>query len=130
MAKYRFIVTCDVDDEEASSEYTFIREDLKEVVESYLETATNIRCTVEDEYCIEKNDKNFSTFVSREAKALEDSKNEYYASAKIILNHLESHKMVEKGYAHDITSALMIAVNCLLEKGGEAENKNSDEIKE
>ena len=57
-------------------------------------------------------------FVSREAKALVEDKNEYYASAKIILNHLEVHNKAESPLSIDVTTALMTAVNCILEKGG------------
>ena len=65
-------------------------------------------------------------FVSREAKALVEDKNEYYASAKIILNHLEVHNKTESPLSIDVTTALMTAVNCLLEKGG-AEYKEKEE---
>ena len=65
-------------------------------------------------------------FVSREAKALVEDKNEYYASAKIILNHLEVHNKAESPLSTDVTTALMTAVNCLLEKGG-AEIKEKEE---
>ena len=65
-------------------------------------------------------------FVSREAKALVEDKNEYYASAKIILNHLEAHNKAESPLSIDVTTALMTAVNCLLEKGG-AEYKEKEE---
>ena len=65
-------------------------------------------------------------FVSREAKALVEDKNEYYASAKIILNHLEVHNKAESPLSTDVTTALMTAVNCLLEKGG-AEYKEKEE---
>lgn len=65
-------------------------------------------------------------FVSREAKALVEDKNEYYASAKIILNHLEVHNKAESPLSIDVTTALMTAVNCLLEKGG-AEYKEKEE---
>ena len=65
-------------------------------------------------------------FVSREAKALVEDKNEYYASAKIILNHLEVHNKAESPLPIDVTTALMTAVNCLLEKGG-AEYKEKEE---
>ena len=65
-------------------------------------------------------------FVSREAKALVEDKNEYYASAKIILNHLEVHNKAESPLSIDVTTALMTAVNCLLEKGG-AELKEKEE---
>ena len=61
-------------------------------------------------------------FVSREVK----DKNEYYASAKIILNHLEVHNKAESPLSIDVTTALMTAVNCLLEKGG-AEYKEKEE---
>ena len=65
-------------------------------------------------------------FVSREAKTLVEDKNEYYASAKIILNHLEVHNKAESPLSIDVTTALMTAVNCLLEKGG-AEIKEKEE---
>ena len=65
-------------------------------------------------------------FVSRDAKALVEDKNEYYASAKIILNHLEVHNKAESPLSIDVTTALMTAVNCLLEKGG-AEYKEKEE---
>ena len=65
-------------------------------------------------------------FVSREAKAMVEDKNEYYASAKIILNHLEAHNKAESPLSIDVTTALMTAVNCLLEKGG-AEYKEKEE---
>ena len=65
-------------------------------------------------------------FVSRDAKALVEDKNEYYASAKIILNHLEVHNKAESPLSIDVTTALMTAVNCLLEKGG-AEIKEKEE---
>ena len=67
-----------------------------------------------------------SHFVSRDAKALVEDKNEYYASAKIILNHLEVHNKTESPLSIDVTTALMTAVNCLLEKGG-AEYKEKEE---
>lgn len=65
-------------------------------------------------------------FVSRDAKSLVEDKNEYYASAKIILNHLEVHNKAESPLSIDVTTALMTAVNCLLEKGG-AEIKEKEE---
>ena len=65
-------------------------------------------------------------FVSREAKALVEDKNEYYASAKIILDYLEVHNKAESPLSIDVTTALMTAVNCLLEKGG-AEYKEKEE---
>ena len=65
-------------------------------------------------------------FISREAKAKVEDKNEYYASAKIILNHLEAHNKAESPLSIDVTTALMTAVNCLLEKGG-AEYKEKEE---
>lgn len=65
-------------------------------------------------------------FISREAKAMVEDKNEYYASAKIILNHLEVHNKAESPLSIDVTTALMTAVNCLLEKGG-AEYKEKEE---
>ena len=65
-------------------------------------------------------------FISREAKAMVEDKNEYYASAKIILNHLEVHNKAESPLSIDVTTALMTAVNCLLEKGG-AEYKEKAE---
>ena len=65
-------------------------------------------------------------FISREAKAMVEDKNEYYASAKIILNHLEVHNKAESPLSIDVTTALMTAVNCLLEKGG-AEIKEKEE---
>ena len=67
-------------------------------------------------------------FVSKDARALVEDKNEYYASAKIILNHLEVHNKAESPFSQDITTALMIAVNCLLEKGG-AQYKEKEESK-
>ena len=57
---------------------------------------------------------------------LREMKNEYYASAKIILNHLEVHNKAESPLSIDVTTALMTAVNCLLEKGG-AEYKEKEE---
>ena len=65
-------------------------------------------------------------FVSRDAKSLVEDKNEYYASAKIILNHLEVHNKAESPLSIDVTTALMTAVNCLLEKGG-AEIKEKED---
>ena len=65
-------------------------------------------------------------FISREAKAMVEDKNEYYASAKIILNHLEVHNKAESPLSIDVTTALMTAVNCLLEKG-RAEYKEKEE---
>ena len=65
-------------------------------------------------------------FISREAKAMVEDKNEYYASAKIILNHLEVHNKAESPLSIDVTTALMTAVNCLLEKGG-AELKEKED---
>ena len=65
-------------------------------------------------------------FISREAKAMVEDKNEYYASAKIILNHLEVHNKAESPLSIDVTTALMTAVNCVLEKGG-AEYKEKSE---
>lgn len=65
-------------------------------------------------------------FVSRDTKSLVEDKNEYYASAKIILNHLEVHNKAESPLSIDVTTALMTAVNCLLEKGG-AEIKEKEE---
>ena len=65
-------------------------------------------------------------FVSREAQSMVEDKNEYYTSAKIILNHLEVHNKAESPLSIDVTTALMTAVNCLLEKGG-AEYKEKAE---
>ena len=65
-------------------------------------------------------------FISSEAKSMVEDKNEYYASAKIILNHLEVHNKAESPLSIDVATALMTAVNCLLEKGG-AEYKEKAE---
>ena len=45
---------------------------------------------------------------------------------KIILDYLEVHNKAESPLSIDVTTALMTAVNCLLEKGG-AEYKEKEE---
>lgn len=124
MSKYRYTVTFSLDeweshDENISKYEEKTRKDLIDVIENNWETASNIKCTIEDNYCIEHNDIIIPKFISKEAQNLEEKTNEYYASAKLILNHLEVHGMKEAPLANDITVALMNAVNCLLEKGGE-----------
>lgn len=124
MSKYRYTVTFSLDeweshDENISKYEEKTRKDLIDIIENNWETASNIRCTIEDNYCIEHNDVIIPKFISKEAQNLEEKTNEYYASAKLILNHLEIHGMKEAPFANDITVALMTAVNCLLEKGGE-----------
>ena len=123
MSKYRYTVTFSLDeweshDENISKYEEKTRKDLIDVIENNWETASNIKCTIEDNYCIEHNDVIIPKFISKEAQSLEEKTNEYYASAKLILNHLEVHGMKEAPLANDITVALMNAVNCLLEKGG------------
>ena len=124
MSKYRYTVTFSLDeweshDENISKYEEKTRKDLIDVIENNWETASNIKCTIEDNYCIEHNDIIIPKFISKEAQNLEEKTNEYYASAKLILNHLEVHGMKEAPLANDITVALMNAVNCLLEKGVE-----------
>lgn len=124
MSKYRYTVTFSLDeweshDENISKYEEKTRKDLIDIIENNWETASNIKCTIEDNYCIEHNDVIIPKFISKEAQNLEEKTNEYYASAKLILNHLEVHGMKEAPLANDITVALMNAVNCLLEKGGE-----------
>ena len=124
MSKYRYTVTFSLDeweshDENISKYEEKTRKDLIDIIENNWETASNIRCTIEDNYCIEHNDGMIiPKFISKEAQALIEKTNEYYASAKLILHHLEVHGLKEAPYANDITVALMNAVNCLLEKGG------------
>ena len=124
MSKYRYTVTFSLDEWESHdgniSKYEEkTRKDLIDVIENNWETASNIKCTIEDNYCIEHNGVIIPKFISKEAQNLEEKTNEYYASAKLILNHLEVYGMKEVPLANDITVALMNAVNCLLEKGGE-----------
>lgn len=130
MSKYRYTVTFSLDeweshDENISKYEEKTRKDLIDVIENNWETASNIKCTIEDNYCIEHNDVIIPKFISKEAQNLEEKTNEYYASAKLILNHLEVHGMKEAPLANDITVALMNAVNCLLEKGGEKTRSNT-----
>ena len=124
MSNYRYTVTFSVDEYEAHDEDVtkfeeLTRRSLVDVIEENWESANNIRCRLEDDYCIKVNNNTIPHFISKDAQALAEEKNEYYASAKIILNHLEVHGQLEANHANDITTALMTAVNCLLEKGGE-----------
>lgn len=124
MSKYRFITTFEVDFDEAHDEKVSqfeerTRQAMIDSVDENWETCSNIRCTIEDDYCLHRNNMiNNPHFISKDAQHLAEEKNEYYASAKLILNHLEVHSNKENPFANDITTALMTAVNCLLEKGG------------
>lgn len=124
MSKYRYTLTFSLDDWEAHDENISkyeerTKKDLINIIEENWETAKDIKCTIEDNYSIEQNDVIIPRFISEEARSLEEKTNEYYASAKLLLHHLETYKAKQSPYTNDVSVALMNAVNCLLEKGNE-----------
>lgn len=121
---YRYTLTFNLDEVDLDK-----TEKLKTAIKNEAEwIGTNVNVKVEDEHCIQANKKRLSApiITTLDTTTFSNEKNIYLSSAKLLLENLKSIDESHKNY-DDYHSALILAINCLVEKGGQVETAKGDE---
>lgn len=124
---YRFTLTLDVAEDKQNG-----IDKLRNSVKSEAEwIGTNVNIKVEDESCIQANKKRLLTPIvsTLDTNTLPNDKNVYLSSAKLLLEYLKQLEETNNSY-DDYKTALILGVNCLIEKGSKVESEKEERKRE
>lgn len=130
---YRFVATFEAEPEECFTQE--VQEKLKNRIKEDIELqcGNDVFVTLEDEYCIKRNNSiNQSIVATLDTTKIPENNhhNEYIAYAKLLINNLKQLQKVEGDLKSDFDEAMIAAINALIEKGnkisGEEKEENSD----
>jgi hypothetical protein len=115
---YRFTLTANID-EENQGHIDKLKTSIKNEAEWI---GTNVNVKVEDEHCIQTNKKRLIApiITTLDTTTLPNEKNIYLSTARLLMENLRQLDEGKKDY-DDYHSALITAINCLLEKSGRFE---------
>ena len=128
--RYRYIATFEAEPDECFTQE--VQEKLKNRIKEDIELqcGNNIFVTLEDEYCIKRNDTIGESIVSTlDTTTIPENscQNEYIAYAKLLINNLKQVQKVEGSLKSDFDKAMIAAINVLIEKGNKYLGKEKEE---
>ena len=131
--RYRYIATFEAEPNECFTQE--VQEKLKNRIKEDIELqcGDNVFVTLEDEYCIKRNDTIGESIVATlDTTTIPESsrQNEYIAYAKLLINNLKQVQKVEGSLKSDFDEAMIAAINVLIEKGNEISEKEKEEKEE
>lgn len=131
--RYRYIATFEAEPNECFTQE--VQEKLKNRIKEDIELqcGNNVFVTLEDEYCIKRNDTIGESIVATlDTTTISESscQNEYIAYAKLLINNLKQVQKVEGSLKSDFDKAMIAAINVLIEKGNEISEKEKEEKEE
>lgn len=131
--RYRYIATFEAEPNECFTQE--VQEKLKNRIKEDIELqcGNNVFVTLEDEYCIKRNDTIGESIVSTlDTTTIPENscQNEYIAYAKLLINNLKQVQKVEGSLKSDFDKAMIAAINVLIEKGNEISEKEKEEKEE
>ena len=131
--RYRYIATFEAEPDECFTQE--VQEKLKNRIKEDIELqcGNNVFVTLEDEYCIKRNDTIGESIVSTlDTTTIPENscQNEYIAYAKLLINNLKQVQKVEGSLKSDFDKAMIAAINVLIEKGNEISEKEKEEKEE
>ena len=131
--RYRYIATFEAEPNECFTQE--VQEKLKNRIKEDIELqcGNNVFVTLEDEYCIKRNDTIGESIVSTlDTTTIPENscQNEYIAYAKLLINNLKQVQKVEGSLKSGFDEAMIAAINVLIEKGNEISEKEKEEKEE
>ena len=131
--RYRYIATFEAEPDECFTQE--VQEKLKNRIKEDIELqcGNNVFVTLEDEYCIKRNDTIGESIVSTlDTTTIPENscQNEYIAYAKLLINNLKQVQKVEGSLKSDFDKAMIAAINVLIEKSNEISEKEKEEKEE
>ena len=131
--RYRYIATFEAEPNECFTQE--VQEKLKNRIKEDIELqcGNNVFVTLEDEYCIKRNDTIGESIVSTlDTTTIPENscQNEYIAYAKLLINNLKQVQKVEGSLKSDFDKAMIAAINVLIEKGNKYLGKEEKEKEE
>ena len=128
--RYRYIATFEAEPDECFTQE--VQEKLKNRIKEDIELqcGNNVFVTLEDEYCIKRNDTIGESIVSTlDTTTIPENscQNEYIAYAKLLINNLKQVQKVEGSLKSDFDKAMIAAINVLIEKGNKYLGKEKEE---
>ena len=128
--RYRYIATFEAEPNECFTQE--VQEKLKNRIKEDIELqcGKNVFVTLEDEYCIKRNDTIGESIVSTlDTTTIPENscQNEYIAYAKLLINNLKQVQKVEGSLKSDFDKAMIAAINVLIEKGNKYLGKEKEE---
>lgn len=121
---YRFTLTLNIDEENQEG-----IDKLKSSIKNEAEwIGTNVNVKVEDEHCIQTNKKRLIApiITTLDTTTLPNEKNTYLSAAKLFIENLKQLDESNKDY-DDFYSAMITAINCLIEKSSRFETEKEEE---
>ena len=127
--RYRYIATFEAEPNECFTQE--VQEKLKNRIKEDIELqcGNNIFVTLEDEYCIKRNDTIGESIVATlDTTTIPESscQNEYSAYAKLLINNLKQVQKVEGSLKSGFDEAMIAAINVLIEKGNQYLGKEKE----
>ena len=131
--RYRYIATFEAEPDECFTQE--VQEKLKNRIKEDIELqcGNNVFVTLEDEYCIKRNDTIGESIVSTlDTTTIPENscQNEYIAYAKLLINNLKQVQKVEGSLKSDFDEAMIAAINVLIEKSNEISEKEKEDKEE
>ena len=131
--RYRYIATFEAEPNECFTQE--VQEKLKNRIKEDIELqcGNNVFVTLEDEYCIKRNDTIGESIVATlDTTTIPESsyQNEYIAYAKLLINNLKQVQKVEGSLKSGFDEAMIAAINVLIEKSNEISEKEKEEKEE
>ena len=128
--RYRYIATFEAEPNECFTQegQEKLKNRIKEDIE--LQCGNNVFVTLEDEYCIKRNDTIGESIVSTlDTTTIPENscQNEYIAYAKLLINNLKQVQKVEGSLKSGFDEAMIAAINVLIEKGNKYLGKEKEE---
>ena len=128
--RYRYIATFEAEPNECFTQE--VQEKLKNRIKEDIELqcGNNVFVTLEDEYCIKRNDTIGESIVSTlDTTTIPENccQSEYIAYAKLLINNLKQVQKVEGSLKSDFDKAMIAAINVLIEKGNKYLGKEKEE---
>ena len=128
--RYRYIATFEAEPDECFTQE--VQEKLKNRIKEDIELqcGNNVFVTLEDEYCIKRNDTIGESIVSTlDTTTIPENscQNEYIAYAKLLINNLKQVQKVEGSLKSGFDEAMIAAINVLIEKGNKYLGKEKEE---
>ena len=128
--RYRYIATFEAEPDECFTQE--VQEKLKNRIKEDIELqcGNNVFVTLEDEYCIKRNDTIGESIVATlDTTTIPERscQNEYIAYAKLLINNLKQVQKVEGSLKSDFDEAMIAAINVLIEKGNKYLGKEKEE---
>ena len=128
--RYRYIATFEAEPDECFTQE--VQEKLKNRIKEDIELqcGNNVFVTLEDEYCIKRNDTIGESIVATlDTTTIPENscQNEYIAYAKLLINNLKQVQKVEGSLKSGFDEAMIAAINVLIEKGNQYWGKEKEE---